>query len=179
MDPLFAPWRMEWITRDNMNDDIDGCVFCKLPQLNNDRNHRLLAYSEHSYVLLNKAPYTPGHILVIPKSHIDSFSSIDDEVIIDIIRLLQKSTNAIKDTLGPDGLNIGINIGEAGGASIEDHIHIHVVPRWQGDTTFMPTIANTKLIPEALDETYDRLHDAFTRMDGTELGSSSHAVLIQ
>jgi ATP adenylyltransferase len=167
MDSLFAPWRMDWIRRDERNEAIDGCVFCGLPE-HNHREHRIAAYSERAFVLLNKSPYNPGHVLVIPRRHVASVSDLDTNDIAEVFGLVKRTTRALELALAPDGFNVGMNIGAAGGASIDDHIHVHVVPRWRGDTTFMPTTANTRLVEEALDETYERIRDAFGSLDGTE-----------
>ena len=179
MDPLFAPWRMDWVTREDTNDDFDGCIFCKFRETEADRKHRILARSDHSYVLLNKAPYTPGHLLVLPDSHNPNLRKLEEEALVDLIRLLQKSVIILEDTLYPDGFNIGMNIGEAGGASIGDHLHVHIVPRWQGDTNFMPTTANSKIVPEALDETYERLYESFLETNGVHCESEDQAVFVQ
>lgn len=165
MDSMFAPWRMDWVTREDSNEGIDGCVFCELPEADTDQETRIIARSDHSYVLVNKAPYTPGHVLVIPHSHAGDLIELETETIQDVFMLTKQTTAAIEHALRPDGFNIGMNIGKAGGASVEDHVHMHVIPRWHGDTTFMPTTANTKIIAEALDETYERLRTAFTQLD--------------
>lgn len=179
MDPIFAPWRMNWITRGAVNEDLDGCVFCELPEQGADRQQRILARSVTSYVLVNKAPYTPGHLLVVPTSHEGSLADIDEQVLLDMFKLVRTSVDAIRRELSPDGFNIGMNIGKAGGASIEDHLHVHIVPRWEGDTTFMPTIANSKVIAEALDETYDRLYDAFLDLEWVEADGEDSAVMVE
>ena len=168
MDPIFAPWRMDWVTREDTNEGIDGCVFCELPKADSDQEFRIIAFSEQSYVLVNKAPYTPGHVLVIPHHHVENIVDLEPETILDVFTLTKHTTAAIEHALRPDGFNIGMNIGKAGGASVEDHVHIHVVPRWHGDTTFMPTTANTKIIAEALDETYERLQSAFAQLEEWE-----------
>jgi ATP adenylyltransferase len=165
---MFAPWRMDWVTREDTNEGIDGCVFCELPEADTAQETHIMVRSDHSYVLLNKAPYTPGHVLVIPHSHAGSLIELKTESIHDVFFLTKQTMAAIKNALRPDGFNIGMNIGKAGGASIEDHVHLHVVPRWHGDTTFMPITANTKIIAEALDETYERLRTAFTQLDDDE-----------
>ncbi|MFC7233480.1 HIT family protein [Saliphagus sp. GCM10025308] len=176
MDRVFAPWRMDWITRDD--EDFDGCVFCNLPDQDADRENRIVARSSDAYAVLNKSPYTPGHLLVLPFSHTGEIENIKLDDFFDVFKLVQLSVRAVKTALAPDGFNIGMNIGEAGGASITDHVHVHVVPRWNGDTTFMPTTANSKVVAEALDETYSRLREAFTELNcGTETDPDS-AILV-
>lgn len=164
MDQLFAPWRMEWVTRDEKDGD-DACIFCELPAAEADREHRIVARSDQAYVLVNKAPYTPGHLLILPFDHGGSLADADPDALLDVFRLLQTSVEALNEALNPDGFNVGMNVGEAGGASITDHLHVHLVPRWAGDTTFMPTTTNTKVIAEALDETYERLRNTFADLD--------------
>ena len=178
MDPVFAPWRMEWVTRENTNEEFDSCIFCALPEQEADRKHRILARSQSSYVLMNRAPYTPGHLLVVPKSHENGIEHVPESVLSDTFKLVQTSIQAINRALYPDGFNVGMNIGKAGGASIEDHLHVHVVPRWEGDTTFMPTTANSKIIAEALEETYERLYEAFLQVDGVKAADEDSAVMV-
>lgn len=179
MDRLFAPWRMDWITRDEEESDAGTCIFCKLPDANADREHRIVARSDQAYVLVNNAPYTPGHLLILPFDHGGSLINIDDEARLGVFRLLPTTIEALNSALDPDGFNVGMNIGEAGGASITEHLHIHVVPRWAGDTTFMPTTANSKIVAEALDETYKRLQAAFTDLHTAEKSSLDGAVMIR
>ena len=178
MDRLFAPWRMDWVTRDEGASDAWECVFCELPNADADREHRIVARSDDAYVLVNKAPYTPGHLLVLPFGHGGSVEDADEATLLSVFRLLQTSVEALNAALDPDGLNVGMNVGEAGGASVTDHLHVHVVPRWAGDTTFMPTTANSKIVAEALDETYERLRAAFAELDATEERSSDGAVVV-
>lgn len=169
---------MNWVTREGVDEAIEDCVFCELPVQGTDREQRILARSESAYVLVNKAPYTPGHLLVVPHSHEETLEDVGEQVLLDMFKLVQISVRAINMGLYPDGFNIGMNIGKAGGASIEDHIHIHIVPRWDGDTTFMPTTANSKIIAEALDETYTRLYEAFLEVDRVESGGGDGAVVV-
>ena len=129
-------------------------------------------------MLINKAPYTPGHLLVLPFGHGGSLTDADDESLLGVFRLLQTSVEALDAALEPDGVNVGMNVGEAGGASITDHLHVHVVPRWAGDTTFMPTTANAKVAPEALDETYERLRPAFADLDTAAEPSPDDAIVV-
>ncbi|WP_254524431.1 HIT family protein [Natrinema caseinilyticum] len=178
MESLFAPWRMDWVTRDS-NSDFDDCVFCTLPSLGADREHRILARNERSYVVLNKSPYTPGHLLVLPEGHVSSIPEMEHDVMMDVMTVLSKSIDVLDKALHPEGYNIGMNIGEAGGASVQDHLHVHIVPRWTSDTTFMPTTANTKVVAEALDETYDRLYEEFSEAEGVESDGANSAVIIR
>jgi len=166
MDQVFAPWRIEWVEREDRNEDVDGCVFCALPDREEARESRVVAASEHAFVLLNNYPYNPGHVMVIPRQHTGDYRDLDDAVLLDHARLKQRTFDALETALSPDGFNAGLNLGRSAGGSIGDHLHTHVVPRWAGDTNFMPVISETKVIVEAIDDTYDRLHAAFAAQPG-------------
>ena len=162
MDRIFAPWRIEWVERDPAEDDIDGCPFCVLPDRDADRESRIVARTDHSFVILNNYPYAPGHVMVIPRRHTREWAALSDAELLDHARLKVATIDVLEDGLGPDGINAGENLGgDAAGGSIEAHVHTHLVPRWRGDTNFMPVIGDTTVLVEALDATYDRLHDAF------------------
>lgn len=178
MDRIFAPWRIDWITKSDADSEFEECVFCELPQLDEDAERRILARSDWSYALLNHAPYNPGHSLVVPLTHVDTILDIDEAILFDVVLLLRRTVEAIDTALNPDGFNIGANIGSAAGASIKDHLHLHVIPRWGGDTTFLPTSSNTKVIVEALDVTYERLRESFQSLDGVERSDQSGSVRI-
>jgi len=168
MDQVFAPWRIEWVERDGDGGD-DQCPFCALPEQTEDRENMIVARSERSFVLLNNYPYNPGHLMVIPDAHTGDYRELDEETLLDHARLKQRTIDALDAAFGPDGVNAGLNLGgDAAGGSIDDHVHTHVVPRWSGDTNFMAVISETKVIVEALEDTYNRLHDAFADQDGTE-----------
>jgi ATP adenylyltransferase len=175
MDELFAPWRIEWVKRE---DESDGCPFCVLPARGTDRESRIVARSEHAFCLLNNAPYNPGHAMVIPYRHTGVYGDLDGNVLLDHARLTQRTLRAIDDGLNPDGANTGMNLGDGAGGSIDDHLHTHVVPRWSGDTNFMAVIDETKVIVEAIDDTYDHLHRAFADQEGTRVEDSGEAVRI-
>ncbi|PSQ16133.1 HIT family hydrolase [Halobacteriales archaeon QS_8_69_26] len=177
MDQVFAPWRMEWVEREDKNEAVEECVFCELPDLGPDREHRIVARSEGAYVLLNNYPYNPGHAMVIPYHHTGDYRELPDDVLLDHARLKARTTDALDTAMAPDGYNAGLNLGSAAaGGSVGDHLHTHVVPRWQGDTNFMPVIADTKVIVEALADTYDRLHAAFADQAGATVEGEDDAV---
>jgi len=179
MDQVFAPWRIEWVEREGRNDDIDGCVFCAFAEQDRDRDRerRVVARSPRAFVLLNNYPYNPGHVMVIPHTHTGDYRDLDDELLLDHARLKQRTFDALDDGLGPDAYNAGLNIGGgAAGGSIDDHLHTHVVPRWEGDTNFMPVVSDTQVIVEAVEDSYDRLHDAFAAQDGATVESEDAAV---
>ncbi len=178
MDRLFAPWRIEWVERESP--EFEGCPFCVLPDADGtDREHNLLARGEHAYVLLNNYPYNPGHAMVIPRVHTGEYRDLDGPALLAKERLVQRTVDAMDTALGPDGYNVGYNLGgDAAGGSIDDHLHAHVVPRWDGDTNFMPTVADTSVIVEAVTETYDRLHEAFRAQEGTSVDGEDRAVVV-
>jgi ATP adenylyltransferase len=172
MDQLFAPWRIEWVKRDEEDADIDGCPFCVLPERDDAREALVVAESDHAFVLMNNYPYNPGHAMVIPRTHTGSFGALDDETLLDHARLKQRTIVAMEDGLGAAGVNAGLNLGDAAGGSIDDHLHTHVVPRWNGDTNFMPVTSGTKVIVEAVEDTYETLREAFREQDGASVTDS-------
>jgi len=178
MDQVFAPWRIQWVERSG-NEEFEECVFCELPEREADRERYLLARGERAYVLLNNYPYNPGHAMVIPHEHTGAYTDLDPETLLAKERLVQRTLQAMDEALGPDGYNVGYNLGgSAAGGSIDDHLHAHVVPRWEGDTNFMPAISETKVIVEAVLDTYDRLHEAFAAQDGVSAAGEADAVVV-
>ncbi|WP_440007788.1 HIT family protein [Halomicrococcus sp. SG-WS-1] len=171
MDQVFAPWRIEWVERDD-DEGIEGCVFCELPERDDDRENLVVARNDRAVVLLNNYPYNPGHAMVVPDQHTGDYRELDDETLLGHARLKQRTFDALERALAPDGFNAGLNLGQGSGGSIDDHLHTHVVPRWEGDTNFMPVVGDTKVIVEALDDTYDRVHDAFADQDGATVTES-------
>lgn len=159
MERLWAPWRLEYMIADR----VDGCIFCTFPQQDDDRENRILLRGERAFVIMNAFPYSNGHLLIPPYRHIADLSELTDEEGLEIIQLTRKSLVALRETFNPDGFNIGVNQGTAAGAGIADHVHLHIVPRWNGDTNFMPVFAEVKVIPEALETTYDKLKAIFDR----------------
>jgi ATP adenylyltransferase len=176
MDQLFAPWRIEWVSRDD-DGDVEGCPFCVLPARDDDRASRIVARSDHAFVILNNYPYNPGHAMVIPDRHEGDYRALDDAELLDHARLKQRTFDAMDAAFDPDGYNAGLNLGGgAAGGSIDDHLHTHVVPRWSGDTNFMPVVSDTTVIVEAVDETYDRLRDAFAAQPGATVPGDDRAI---
>ncbi|MFB6108259.1 MAG: HIT domain-containing protein [Haloplanus sp.] len=175
MDRLFAPWRIEWVERDD--EDVGGCPFCVLPDRDADRESRVVARSDHAFVLLNNYPYNPGHAMVIPDRHTGEYGALTDAELLDHAKLKARTIDALDDSLDPNGVNAGLNLGgSTAGGSIDDHLHTHVVPRWEGDTNFMPVVADTKVIVEAIDDTYDHLHEAFASQAGATVPGEDDAV---
>ena len=169
MDQLVAPWRIEWVER---GDDPDGCPFCVLPERLDAREANVVAAADRAFVLLNNYPYNPGHAMVIPRAHTGAFTDLDEATLLEHARLKQRTIEALEAALDPDGLNAGLNLGDGAGGSVDDHLHTHVVPRWTGDTNFMPVCADTKVIVEAVDDTYERLHEAFADQPDTTVADS-------
>ena len=167
MKRLWAPWRMEYILDDNKH---DSCLFCDISKkeknrvnMARDKKNLILHRSKKCFVMLNKYPYNSGHLMVIPYFHTSSFDGLDDDVLFDLIKNVERSTGKLKQVLNPDGFNMGLNFGKVAGAGMESHMHIHVVPRWTGDTDSMPIIAETRVMPEHLMKTYNKLVNVFSK----------------
>jgi ATP adenylyltransferase len=154
--PLWAPWRLEYI---QSADEQDGCVFC-LAAAGDDEESLVVHRGKRAFVLLNKFPYASGHLMVAPLRHGVEFGDLDDEEALELHRLAREGIGALAQTFSPQGYNLGWNLGRIAGAGIVDHVHLHVVPRWAGDTNFMPAVADVKVMPQHLLETYDRLRAA-------------------
>jgi ATP adenylyltransferase len=153
MKRLWRPWRIKYI----LSPKPLNCVLCEKIADNKDRENYILYRSHKGCIMLNLYPYNSGHLMVVPFRHVPSLEDLDEEELLDFIKLTVKGIEALRRALNPEGFNIGINIGKVAGAGIEDHVHLHIVPRWGGDTNFMPIMAETKIIPELLEQTYDRL----------------------
>jgi len=162
MKQLWAPWRMVFIQSGTKTSA--GCVFCELPQQNRDEQNLILFKSPHSFVILNKYPYNNGHLMVIPHKHTADLNTLSLVEHTDLISLTNHCVSALKQTYRPEGFNIGMNLGAAGGAGIREHLHFHIVPRWTGDTNFMPVLADTKSMPQHLDESFKQLEPYFRRL---------------
>ena len=176
MKQIFAPWRIEWVERDPAEKQIDGCPFCVLPERDNDRENLIVARSERSFAILNNYPYNPGHLMVIPDRHVGQYETLTVAELMDHARLKQVAIRALDEGLDPNGLNTGMNLGDGAGGSIGAHIHTHLVPRWHGDTNFMPVVGDTSVIVEAVTEIYDRLHAGFAAQPGATVESDDRAV---
>lgn len=157
MQTLWAPWRMDYI----LGEQPPGCIFCRFPAEPNDRENLVLGRTAHSFVMLNRFPYNNGHLMVIPRRHADDFAALPDDEFDDLQRLLRRSVGVLAGLLRPEGFNVGMNLGRIAGAGIADHLHHHVVPRWGGDTNFMPVLAETKVMVDHLANSFDRLRPAF------------------
>jgi len=152
---------MEYI--EAAKDDPDGCIFCDLPAKGDDAATLILSRGERAFVLMNSFPYNPGHLMVAPFRHTGEFEDLHGDELADIDALLKRSLRALREEMEPQGFNIGMNLGRVAGAGIPDHVHWHVVPRWNGDTNFMPVVGQTRVLPELLEETYRKLAPRFQR----------------
>ena len=153
MNNIWAPWRMEYI----LSEKGGGCILCQKPRETNDSENYILYRGDKNFVILNAYPYNPGHLMIAPYSHVASLDDLSKEGLFEHFDLVRRSARALGELLQPDGFNIGINMGRVAGAGIEDHIHTHIVPRWSGDTNFMPVIAETRVIPQSLAAAYEKL----------------------
>ncbi len=160
MESLWAPWRMDYIVSDKSGE----CIFCTGPEASDDREKKILYRGKHNFVVINIYPYSNGHLMVAPYRHLDCLTQLNENELVEMAQLIQKSTEILRQSSAPDGFNIGYNIGKSGGAGFDAHIHAHIVPRWTGDINFMPVLADTKVIPEHLEETYNRLLPLFQNL---------------
>ncbi len=150
---MWAPWRMEFILTEKPTD----CILCKKPTEHDDECNLILYRGEKNFVILNKFPYNPGHLMVAPYRHVASLEDMDDEELREHFEIVRRGTRALRSVFDPSGFNIGINVGRSAGAGIADHTHTHIVPRWHGDTNFMPVVADARVLPEGLASTYAKL----------------------
>jgi ATP adenylyltransferase len=160
MDKLWAPWRVAYIRNPGK-----GCFFCQGLQAKDQRQVLIIEKSKNAFIIMNRFPYNNGHIMVAPIRHIPSFEQLDDDEILDIHHLLTRAVKALSITMNPQGFNIGINQGRIAGAGVIDHMHIHIVPRWQGDTNFMPVLSDTKVVSESLLDTYEKIAQGLRTLD--------------
>ena len=159
MNKLWAPWRLRYI---EMAEDINkqGCIFCDLPRdkPENNRKNLILFQGEKGFIIMNKYPYNNGHLMVVPYQHTDTMEKLSAAERLELMDLLQKSIDALNRCCSPHGFNVGMNLGRVAGAGIDEHLHFHIVPRWNGDTNFMPVTAELKVISAGIMETYDSLY---------------------
>ncbi len=160
MKNLWAPWRMEYI----LSDKEKECIFCTKPSEDKDRENLILYRGSLCYVIMNKYPYNNGHIMVVPYLHRSELTELSEDIISELMMLTKYSMECINKVFHPEGYNVGINIGAAAGAGIEEHLHIHIVPRWAGDTNFMIVTCEIKTIPEHLMDTYDKFYPIFNML---------------
>ena len=152
MKIIWAPWRIKYILGKK-----EGCIFCDKIKENKDRENYILLRGKNAFVILNTFPYSNGHLMVAPYKHVPDLDGLEESELGELMKLVKTCTQILKKTLNPEGFNIGANLGKVAGAGVEGHIHIHIVPRWEGDTSFISTVGDTKIIPESLDDTYRKL----------------------
>jgi ATP adenylyltransferase len=163
MQVLWAPWRMAYVS----GAKEPGCIFCALPTAHDPRAVFVLALTSEVVVVLNRFPYTNGHLMVAPRVHTGELEALSSSQFAAVMETVRWSVRALRDSLNPEGINVGLNLGRAAGAGFEDHLHWHLVPRWVGDTNFMPLFGEVRVIPEHLQATYDRLRPHFAGLTDT------------
>jgi ATP adenylyltransferase len=160
MDYLWTPWRYTYISAASKNEGKpDGCIFCELPKLA-DEEAKIVYRGEYCFIILNSFPYTSGHVMVVPFAHLDELQKLPEAAAQELIALTQKMEGILRQVYSPDGINLGMNIGRAAGAGVVGHVHMHVLPRWVGDTNFMTVVGESRVLPEALEVTYERIKTA-------------------
>lgn len=153
MKQIWAPWRLQYILEGN----VEGCIFCTKPSENRDRENLILYRGGSVYVIMNLFPYNNGHLMIVPYQHAEDLGGLPEDVLFELMKFTRKSEAILRQVFSAQGFNIGLNLGKAAGAGIDEHLHIHVVPRWIGDSNFMPVLAETKVIPQHIWAAYDLL----------------------
>jgi ATP adenylyltransferase len=160
IERLWTPWRMAYINAHG-REERGGCIFCDLPAEGDDERHHILGRGREAFVMLNRFPYNPGHLLVAPFRHVGDYLELTAEELAETMALAGTAIRALREASSPHGFNLGMNLGSVAGAGIADHVHLHLVPRWGGDTNFMPIVGQTKVLPELLNETWAKLRVHF------------------
>ena len=158
MENLWSPWRMKYVTD---NGKPGECIFCSYPKMKDGVENLIVHRGESAFVILNRYPYTSGHLMVVPYQHVASIEELTPEIRSEMMEMVNETLGVLRKVYQPEGFNIGINTGSAGGAGIAEHAHIHIVPRWVGDTNFMSTTGETRVIPEDMEVTYKRISEAW------------------
>jgi ATP adenylyltransferase len=156
MKQLWSPWRLEYLTEP----EAEGCIFCEAAEGDDDRQNLVLLRGERAFLILNRYPYNNGHFMVVPYEHMASLEDLPAATLTEMMLLLNRGLAALRATMAPEGFNIGANLGHVAGAGIDDHVHIHAVPRWAGDTNFMPVVGEMRVVPQTWLQTYDQLKAA-------------------
>jgi ATP adenylyltransferase len=157
MEHIWAPWRIEYIEIEKPA----GCILCDKPEQNRDAENYILYRGSRNFVIMNSYPYNPGHLMVAPYRHVASLDELTDDELREHFEMVRRSVGILREVFSPQGFNIGMNLGKVAGAGIDEHIHTHIVPRWQGDTNCMPVTSGVRVVPEALTETYRKLKGKF------------------
>lgn len=156
---LWAPWRLDYIK----GPKPDECIFCAKPEEDDDRANHIVQRGEHCFAILNAFPYNNGHLMIAPYRHVPSVEELEPDALLELMTMSQSALAALRGAYEPEGFNLGINQGKVAGAGVEHHIHQHIVPRWGADTNFMPVIANTRVLPQSLDDSYESVTGAWPR----------------
>lgn len=163
MKQLWAPWRMPYLRGESAK--ADGCLFChKLAQ--DDAVEHVLYRGKHCFVVLNRFPYNNGHLMVVPYVHTGTLESLDDATLLELMQVVRHALNVLRQVYNPHGFNVGVNEGSAAGAGVAEHVHLHIVPRWEGDVNYMTVVGETRVIPESLDDTYATFRPLFDVLRG-------------
>ena len=157
MEQIWAPWRIEYI----QTEKPEGCILCEKPEQTDDAQNYILYRGDKNFIILNSYPYNPGHLMVAPYRHVATPEDLTEEERHEHFEIVSRGIKALRQVFNPGGFNVGMNLGKVAGAGIDDHFHTHVVPRWLGDTNFMPVLADTRVLPEALADTYQKLVGKF------------------
>lgn len=164
MKRIWAPWRMDYIR----GEKSQNCVFCRALQADDDASNYILWRDTKTALMLNRYPYVNGHVLVLPYVHVGDLADLDEDTLSQMMLLTRKAIRILRAAMKPHGFNIGVNMGEAAGAGIQDHVHIHIVPRWHNDTNFLPVLGEVRVIPQSLEETYQELSAALRKTNEEE-----------
>jgi len=166
MDYLWTPWRYKYIATAK----DDGCIFCDAVAANDDARTHIVYRGKKCFIILNRFPYTSGHVMVVPYAHLADLAAADAETLGEMMQLAKKSQIALEGVYHPQGYNLGMNLGRAAGAGVAGHMHLHVLPRWSGDANFMTTVGETRVEPEDLETTYEKMHKALNVTEPTPTG---------
>jgi ATP adenylyltransferase len=168
MDRLWTPWRYRYVSSEKATTGVPGggCIFCQKAAASDDRGNYIVLRAERNFAILNLYPYTSGHLMIAPYEHVATLAGAHPETLQEMMRLTARAEKALRQLYNPDGLNIGMNIGASAGAGVAGHIHMHVLPRWTGDGSFMTTVSETRVLPEILETTYERLKAALSALPG-------------
>ena len=157
MDYLWTPWRYAYVTN---AEKVSGCIFCDLPKSGDDAKVYIVHRARQCYIVLNTYPYTSGHVMIVPFAHVDELQKLSPDAAHEMIELTQRMEGVLRQLYAPDGVNLGMNIGKAAGAGVAGHVHMHILPRWIGDTNFMTVAGESRVLPESLEITYERIKGA-------------------
>ncbi len=158
---VYAPWREEYLLGFARQEKVSGCLFCRVKKEKRDKYNLVLSRGERTFVLMNRYPYTSGHLMVVPYAHVGILEKVDDDTLCEMMFETRRVVSILKKAFKPDGINVGINLGRSAGAGVPGHLHIHIVPRWSGDTSFMPVIGGVRVVSVSLGTTYKILKPLF------------------